>query len=83
LLEHPSVVEAVVIGIPDEEWGQQVGAAVVLAPDSHVAIETLITFARERLAKYKVPRTVKIVSEFPRNAGGKVLRNEVQGFFRV
>jgi O-succinylbenzoic acid--CoA ligase len=83
LLAHPFVIEAVVVGIPDEEWGQQVGAAVVLAPDSHVSIETLITFARERLAKYKVPRTIKIVSEFPRNAGGKVLRNEVQALFLV
>ncbi len=81
LLAHPMVAEAVVVGIEDEQWGQRVVAAVVLTREDGVSIEALQTYAAERLAKYKVPRTIKIVSELPRNAGGKVVRNEVRDLF--
>lgn len=81
LLTHPLVVEAVVVGIPDEQWGQVVGAAVVLQPESTIDETALLTFTGERLAKFKVPRHLKIVSDLPRNAAGKVLRNEVQQVF--
>jgi o-succinylbenzoate---CoA ligase len=81
LLSHPAVAEVAVVGINDEQWGQRGAAAVVLTGEDGVSIEALQTYAAERLAKYKVPRTIKIVSELPRNAGGKVVRNEVRDLF--
>jgi acyl-CoA synthetase (AMP-forming)/AMP-acid ligase II len=72
---HPAVVEAAVVGIPDEEWGEVLEAAVVTRSDTDP--EEVRTYVRSRLAGYKVPRRVKIVSELPRNSTGKLLRPEV------
>ncbi len=74
LLSHPSVVEAGVIGAPDEEWGQRVVASVRIHDDAQVVEADLLTFCRERLAGYKVPRTVRFSAALPRNATGKLLR---------
>ncbi len=70
--EHPCVLEAAVVGLPDERWGELVTALVV--PRAGMAIDSgeLEAFCRERLAGFKVPRRVEVVSELPRNAMGKV-----------
>ena len=77
LHEHPHVNDAAVVGVPDERWGE-VGAAFVV-----VSVETteaeLIAFARERLARFKVPKSVHVVDELPRNSMGKVVKSELRG----
>ncbi len=75
LQEHPAIADVGVFGIPDEEWGEQVKAAVELRPghEASPALETAIRdFAREHLAGYKVPRSIDFETELPRTAAGKL-----------
>jgi len=77
LAGHPAVADVAVIGIPHERWGETVHAVVVPAPgDAAADIDAaeLVSWARERLAGFKCPTGVTVVSELPRNATGKVLR---------
>jgi len=75
LSEHPAVGDVVVVGLPDEEWGQRVHAIVEPAPTADPPDEDeLRAFARERLAAYKVPKSFEIVPRVPRTEAGKVNR---------
>ncbi len=75
LREHPGVVDAAVVGLPDAEWGEQVTAFVV----GDQAVESaLIDHLVERLAPYKRPKSLRFIDEIPRNALGKVLRHELR-----
>jgi acyl-CoA synthetase (AMP-forming)/AMP-acid ligase II len=67
-----------VIGVPDPKWGEAVKAIVVRAPDATVAAAELIAFARERIAGYKVPKSVDFVDALPRNPSGKILKKELR-----
>ena len=67
---HPCVVSAALIGCPDETWGQLVTAVVVCSPQSTVDADTLTAYVREKLAAYKVPRTIHFVDEMPTAATG-------------
>jgi len=78
LYEHPAVAEAAVIGIPHDELGEEIGAAVVLKPGMTATPETLREFVRERVAPYKYPRCLWFASELPKGATGKIVRREVQ-----
>ena len=75
--EIPGVVEAAVLGVPDERWGESGRAVVVLEPDSAVDAEAIIAYCRERLARFKVPREVTMVDRLPRSGMGKVLKREL------
>lgn len=71
LKAHPNVKDAVVLGLPDDQFGQRVAALVSLRKVQDADIEQILEAARQRLAGYKIPRTVKIVDEVPRNNIGK------------
>jgi acyl-CoA synthetase (AMP-forming)/AMP-acid ligase II len=78
LSEHPAITEVVVVGIPDERWGETVLAVVVLR-HGHILTDTeLIAWAKERLAGFKIPRSIKFMDELPRNPSGKVLKRELR-----
>lgn len=78
LFEHPDVLEAAVIGLPDERWGERVHAVLVLRQGRELDSDGVMAFARVRLAGYKVPKTLEVVSELPKNAAGKVAKNELR-----
>ena len=81
ILKHPSVLDVCTIGVPNDEWGEEVKSVVQLQPDvaaSEALTNELITWARERLANFKCPRTIDYVDELPRSAAGKIQRRVVR-----
>lgn len=78
LRAFPGVQDACVVGIPDAEWGQRVAAAVMPISGAEIALEELLTFARGRLAGYKVPRAIRLLDALPLTASGKIERRAVQ-----
>jgi long-chain acyl-CoA synthetase len=78
LYAHPDVSDVAVIGVPDELWGEVPKAIVVQRPGSTVSQEELLEFARTRIARFKVPRSVDFVDALPRNTSGKVLKRELR-----
>jgi long-chain acyl-CoA synthetase len=74
LLDHPAVAEAAVVGTPDALLGEEIAAFVTLRPGARVDAPELVSFCRERLAAFKYPRRVSIVTELPKSATGKVLK---------
>ena len=81
MLTHPGVSECAVVGVPDVDWGDRVCAAIVSEEKDNVLADELRIFAKERLAPYKVPKEIVMVSELPRNAMGKVTKPAVLKFF--
>ena len=79
LVEHPSVREAAVVGVPDERRGETVRAFVSLRSGAQVTPEELIAHCKERMAAYKYPRQVDIIDELPKTVTGKILRRELRG----
>ena len=75
---HPDVVEAAVVGVPDERFGEVCAAFVVLREHASATEDELRDHCRERLARFKVPRTVTFVDELPRSSMGKVLKDELR-----
>ncbi|NHM31969.1 acyl-CoA synthetase [Neobacillus terrae] len=78
LYEHPAILEAAIIGVPDEVWGEAVSAVIVLKEGAEVEEQELRSFCRQRLAGYKVPRHIFFEKELPRNASGKILKYQLR-----
>jgi len=75
---HPAVIDAAVIGVPDERWGESVKAVVQLRKGATTGADELIAFCADRLASYKKPRSVDFVEELPRDAAGKLLKRTIR-----
>jgi fatty-acyl-CoA synthase len=78
LHDHPEVLDCAVIGVPDEKWGEVGRAVVVLAPGAELTAEQMREFLSDRLARYKIPRSLVVVDALPRNASGKILRKSLR-----
>jgi len=78
LCDHPDVVEAAVIGVPDERWGEQVKAVVVRRPGATVTARALLAHARGALAEFKLPKSVDFVDALPRTVSGKIKKAELR-----
>jgi acyl-CoA synthetase (AMP-forming)/AMP-acid ligase II len=81
LYQHSAVREACAFGIPDEKWGESVRAAVVFKPGLDATQEDLIEFCKNRLASYKKPQRIYLVSELPKSGAGKILRRALKEQF--
>ncbi|HEV7684830.1 MAG TPA: long-chain fatty acid--CoA ligase [Pyrinomonadaceae bacterium] len=82
LYQHPLVAAAATIGVPDQLYGEEVAAFVVLKEGREATDEELIAFCRARLADYKCPKTLRIVKEIPKGPTGKLLKRELASQFR-
>lgn len=78
LHQHSGVLDAAVVGVPDEQYGERVVAYVVAKPGHDLSSEDVRAFCRTRLAHFKVPSEVEVRHELPRNPGGKVLKSQLR-----
>ncbi len=77
LYEHPKIREAAVVGVPHDEWGEEIGAAVVLHDGEELAPEEVGAYVKDRIAAYKYPRVVWFLDELPKGPTGKILKREI------
>ena len=78
---QPGVYEVAVIPVPDEKWGELPKAPVVRKPDSNPSEDELIGFARSRLPRYKVPKSVDFLDTLPKGRTGKILKKELRKIY--
>ncbi len=77
LYEHPKIREAAVVGIPHDEWGEEIGAVVVLHEGEEMTAEEVSAHVKEQIAAYKYPRVVWFIDELPKGPTGKILKREI------
>ena len=77
LYQNPAVLEAAVLGVPDEKYGEEVATCVVIKPGEEVTPEDLEALCREHLSAYKVPRLISFVDQLPKGATGKTLKRGI------
>lgn len=82
LIEHPLIEECAVVGVVDPDWGERVGAALVLREGLSIDLEELRDWASDKLARYKLPTRLLLLSSLPRNSMGKVTKNRIKQSFK-
>jgi long-chain acyl-CoA synthetase len=78
LFEHPKIREAAVVGVPHDEWGEEIGAAVVLHDGEELPPAEVSSYVKERIAAYKYPRVVWFLDDLPKGPTGKILKREIE-----
>jgi long-chain acyl-CoA synthetase len=78
LYQHPSVLEAAVVGVPDPYWVEKVHAVVVVKRGESLTADELIDFCKERLGRFKVPKSLEFVDSMPKNPAGKILKRKLR-----
>jgi long-chain acyl-CoA synthetase len=78
LYEHPKIREAAVLGVPHDEWGEEIGAAVVLHEGEELSPEEASAYVKDRIAAYKYPRVVWFLDDLPKGPTGKILKREIE-----
>ena len=78
LFAHEAVGDVAVIGVPDDKWGEAVKAIIVLKPNSEANEADIISHCREKIAGYKVPKSIDFTDVLPRNPSGKLLKRELR-----
>ena len=78
LYEHPKIREAAVLGVPHDQWGEEIGAAVVLHEGEELSAEECSEYVKERIAAYKYPRLVWFLDDLPKGPTGKILKREIE-----
>ena len=78
IVSHPAVLEAAVVGVPDEQYGERPKAFVVLSPGESADEATLIEHVKSKIARYKAPKAVEIVEELPKTSTGKIQKFELR-----
>jgi len=80
LVEHPAILEAGVVGVPDPNIGETIKAFVVIRPENKnkITASEIIEWSKERMAGYKYPRQIEFIKELPRTAVGKIFRRKLR-----
>jgi malonyl-CoA/methylmalonyl-CoA synthetase len=81
LLMHPAILECAVVGVPDDTWGEAVAVAIVTRDGEHIELPALKEWATERMSKYKIPKSLLLLEDLPKNAMGKVTKPAIQDLF--
>ena len=81
LLTHPAIRECAGVGVPDDTWGEAVAGAIVARDGEHIELPALKEWATERMSKYKIPKSLLLLEDLPRNAMGKVTKPAIQDLF--
>ena len=81
LQEHPAIAEAAVIGVPHEKWGETGAAFLIKKQGSDITEDEILTYCREYLAKFKLPKHIVFLDVFPKNATGKIDKKELKSKF--
>ena len=74
LMSHPDIIDAAVVGVPDDKWGETVKSFVILAEGINHSEDDIIAYAKKQIASYKCPTSVEFINDIPRNPSGKILR---------
>jgi acyl-CoA synthetase (AMP-forming)/AMP-acid ligase II len=77
LYKHPSILEAAVVGVPNEKWGEVGKAVIVLKPGSSLSQEQILEYLDGKLARYKIPKEYEFRAKLPKSAAGKILKREL------
>ena len=78
---HPAIRECAVVGLPDDTWGEVVAVAIVTRDGEHIELPALKEWATERMSSYKIPKSLLLLEDLPKNAMGKVTKPAIQELF--